>query len=669
MSPDLVNVVLASSIAVVALTSLFLMLALRYDEVVSTAGPRITRDEIEAQIEIKRQALADIDQQLKDRREAMETAAGLQAEVDALCRQRDEILAEHAILSDRKEEIREMDRETEEAVSRFAEAKRDLDEKEEALRTVQARLDRAEALVGEIESLRDEADILRAKVDGLRTVLGDLRQLKQDEANLRANVEDLRREASRLEGVSAAASEHLHSVTSDLDAVKGKRAEVQASLAEVLTRNEVAASNVRHLEAERSALEADRSRLEARNEHLQADAGQEDPLGELTSPPVLKQLKKLDLRDREDEEEALCRVQHHIRDSGLKYPKRTIRGFHTAMKVSETTQLAILAGISGTGKSQLPRRYSKGMGIGFLQVPVQPRWDSPQDIMGFYNYIESRFRPTDLARALYQVDAYNGKEGKDPDLQNRMMMVLFDEMNLARVEYYFSDFLSRLESRPGRGETDNKSVRKDAEIELEIRMPAGKSPPRIFPGYNVLFTGTMNEDESTQSLSDKVVDRANVLRFAAPRKFMAENPVDTIREGEAKALSREHWNTWVRKTTDLGAEKTRVEGNLGELVDIMRDLRRPIGYRLYGAMMSYVANYPKNGGRGSVDIPLADQVEMRLLPKLRGVGMDQAAGYLDTLAGFVDSTLKDAELKDAIRESAERSQETGQFVWRGVTRQ
>ena len=670
MSLDPVTVVIASGFIVVALTTLFLMLALRYDRIVSAAGPRITRDELEAQIEIKRQALADIDKQIQDRTEAMENTAALQAEFDALCRQRDEILAQLATLSDRKEEIREMDRETEEAVARFAEARRDLDEKEESLRKVQAQLDRAEALVGDIGNLQDEADLLRTKIDELQTKLGDLRQLKEDEVNLRKSVENLRIEASHLEGATNAASERLLGVKSDLKAAEGKRAEVQASLDEILTQNAVAALEVRQLEA-------DRSMLEARVAQLRADASElagteksptEDPLRELKSVPlVLRQLKELNLRDRETEEEALHRVQTHMQDCGLTYPRRTIRGFHTAMKVNETSQLAVLAGISGTGKSQLPRRYSEGMGIGFLQVPVQPRWDSPQDLLGFYNYIEGRFRPTDLARALYQCDAYNG-EDKDPDLQDRVLMVLLDEMNLARVEYYFSDFLSRLESRPGRNRTDDEAARKDAEIELEIRMEAGKSLPRIFPGYNVLFAGTMNEDESTQSLSDKVVDRANVLRFAAPRKISAEAPVGGI--PERKALSRERWNGWVRESAYLGAEGARVADLLEDLVNIMRDLQRPIGHRLGSAMMSYVANYPETGGRSWVNVPLADQVEMRLLPKLRGIEMDQAGSHLDKLERFVESTLSDAELANAIRESGELSRlESGQFVWRGVTRE
>src|SRR6056297_3952715 len=233
--------------------------------------------------------------------------------------------------------------------------------------------------------------------------------------------------------------------------------------------------------------------------------------------------------------------------------------------------MAVLAGISGTGKSQLPRQYAAGMGIGFLQVPVQPRWDSPQDLMGFYNYIEGKFRPTDMARALWAVDELHNDQA-DPD---RMMMILLDEMNLARVEYYFSDFLSRLESRPRPSDVGDANERKDAEIELEI--PNMQTPPRIFPGYNLLFAGTMNEDESTQSLSDKVVDRANILRFSAPRRL-----IDGHAEGEVEptvALSRRTWERWGRSGASL-AENSRVIGRVEQMVDLMREFKRPFGHRL-----------------------------------------------------------------------------------------
>ena len=175
--------------------------------------------------------------------------------------------------------------------------------------------------------------------------------------------------------------------------------------------------------------------------------------------------------------------------------------------------MTVLAGISGTGKSQLPRRYAEAMGIHFLQVPVQPRWDSPQDLMGFYNFVDARYRATELARLLAHLDPENW-----PDLagewDDRMALVLLDEMNLARTEYYFSEFLSRLEMRPKPGEESDPSRRSDAEIELDVPGESGEGR-RIYAGYGVLFAGTMNEDESTQTLSDKCcIPRSFVTDFS-----------------------------------------------------------------------------------------------------------------------------------------------------------
>ena len=437
------------------------------------------------------------------------------------------------------------------------------------------------------------------------------------------------------------------------------------------------AAEIRQTTTRHAELEQSRNAAEARLAYLQGeitrstgknfDGETADPLEELkVLPPVLAQLAKLSVRDTELESAALHRVSTHMQALGLEYPKRIINAFHTAMKVNETSQMAVLAGISGTGKSQLPRRYAEAMGIGFLQVPVQPRWDSPQDLMGFYNYIEGRFRPTDMARALYHLDEYNGPKESDA-LQDRMMLVLLDEMNLARVEYYFSDFLSRLESRPSANQTDTAASRKDSEIELELPMPKGQSTPRIFPGYNVLFAGTMNEDESTQSLSDKVVDRANVLRFAAPKTIKQGVGTGTLANPEA--LSRKRWRAWVHGLDALGHEKQTVTDHVERMVGFMRQLQRPMGHRLGRAIMAYVANYPKNEGRTDLNTALADQVEMRLLPKLRGIEMDAAEAFLTDLAIYVEQDLHDHDLATAIRQSTEQAQAgTGQFVWRGVTR-
>lgn len=192
-----------------------------------------------------------------------------------------------------------------------------------------------------------------------------------------------------------------------------------------------------------------------------------------------------------------------------------------------------------------------------------------------------------------------------------------------------------------------------------------EDPPRLFQGYNLLFAGTMNEDESTHSLSDKVVDRANILRFSGPK---------TIKEGQAQgnaeptmALSRTTWETWVR--TPATADNDRyVTGRVAQVVHLMREFKRPFGHRLVRAIMAYAANYPKvEGGRG-VNDALVDQVEMRLLPKLRGMKIDMAGPKFSSLRRFVDRELGDDALADAIDDSVSLAEATGQFVWSGVTR-
>lgn len=386
---------------------------------------------------------------------------------------------------------------------------------------------------------------------------------------------------------------------------------------------------------------------------------EQDPLRELKlAPQVVQRLVEWRQSTNASETEALKKVRQRFEGFGLQYPDRTLRAFHTAMKVNDTTQMTVLAGISGTGKSQLPRQYAAGMGIGFLQVPVQPRWDSPQDLMGFYNYIEGRFRPTDLARALFALDEQNNPDA----IKDRLLIVLLDEMNLARVEYYFSDFLSRLESRPARGRETDQTLRKDAEIELEIP----KAQMRIFPGYNLLFAGTMNEDESTQSLSDKVVDRANMMRFGAPRAIAKTAVAGADQTPEA--LSRTTWARWCGRGLQA-SDQSRAEAQVNEMLTLMQEFGKPFGHRLGRAILAYAGAYPEAEGIGDrLSMALADQIEMRLLPKLRGVEVEDQSQQFDRLQRKA-SEFGDEKLAEAIGQSVEAAgASTGQFVWKGVVR-
>jgi len=177
------------------------------------------------------------------------------------------------------------------------------------------------------------------------------------------------------------------------------------------------------------------------------------------------------------------------------------------------------------------------MGFHFLQIAVEPRWDSPQDLLGFYNYIEKNFRATDLARIMFHMDPHRALQAElATDFRDHMTLVLLDEMNLARIEYYFSEFLSRNLRRGLVTVTPETSVSGPTQ-RSQFDIPGLKSPISLFPAHNVLFAGTMNDDESTQALSDKVLDRSNILQFAAPREFPPPTSVNgVLRQNEAQSF-------------------------------------------------------------------------------------------------------------------------------------
>lgn len=672
MLTDNTILVLAIAGVLILLALVQVLLAARHDRAVTAAGPIEELAIYERRLEEKQRLVDDLENELEKRRQAMAVVADLQAEVDGLRRQKEELLAEWESLRERRDEVAAVRQETEAAVIERQQLESEIAPLRAEYLAIKERLEKAEELLGRTEALKREYEEISGQVDELRDKKRELEEAEDRISRLESRAQELETTISRVEGRKASEESELENLQARVASEREALADAQTEYGRLSADLAAQGQEVRRITGEIETLEETRSTLDARLAYLKGEiarsegrsvdgeTGDPDPLRELKeTPPVVVAMRTWDPAPRENEADAIKRVERRLRAKGLDYPARTLRAFHTAMKVNETTQMAVLAGISGTGKSQLPRQYAAGMGIGFLQVPVQPRWDSPQDLMGFYNYIEGKFRPTDMARALWAVDELHNEQAD----RDRMMMVLLDEMNLARVEYYFSDFLSRLESRPRPSDVDDANERKDAEIELEI--PNMQTPPRIFPGYNLLFAGTMNEDESTQSLSDKVVDRANILRFAAPKKIkdgQAEGDVEPTR-----ALSRETWTRWGRSSNHIDRD-ARVTGRVEQMVDLMREFQRPFGHRLGRAIMAYAANYPEvEGGRG-VDDALADQVEMRLLPKLRGVEVDMAAPQFSNLMTFVERDLGDAPLAEAIDESVRLSEATGQFVWRGVSR-
>ncbi|GAX44862.1 hypothetical protein NIES4075_58810 [Tolypothrix sp. NIES-4075] len=321
----------------------------------------------------------------------------------------------------------------------------------------------------------------------------------------------------------------------------------------------------------------------------------------------------------EDEHKFLEGFVTYIQFQGLAFPKRVIHAFHTSLKVQDISALVILAGISGTGKSELPQKYADYIGAQLLTLAVQPRWDSPQDLQGFYNYVEKKFKPTDLMRGLYQ---YN----RDSAMKDRIVIVLLDEMNLARVEYYFSEFLSKLEtrrSRPTYLEIDVGSLPlKDNERRLEI--------PQQF-----LFVGTMNEDETTQSLSDKVLDRANVITFGKPKNLQLrqQNQHQNGTGRPSGYLAYSDFKQWTKIPEPQSELVEKVKYYLDRANQVMEKMGHPFAHRVYQGITQYVVNYPLV--ESAFKFALADQFGQKLLPKLRGVMIDEAHEELEELEKII----------------------------------
>ena len=185
----------------------------------------------------------------------------------------------------------------------------------------------------------------------------------------------------------------------------------------------------------------------------------------------------------------------------LYYGQSVIRTFVSAMSC---THLIILQGISGTGKTSLPFAFGKYICSDASVTPVQPSWKDRSDLLGYYNEFTDSYTETELLCRLYEAN-----------LTDEIYTVVLDEMNIARVEYYFAEFLSLLELPDG------------ASRRVRVTADSRESDPALFRGGtltlsdNVYFIGTANNDDSTLALSDKVCDRAFLIELNSRSKPFA----------------------------------------------------------------------------------------------------------------------------------------------------
>lgn len=385
--------------------------------------------------------------------------------------------------------------------------------------------------------------------------------------------------------------------------------------------------------------------LERSKESLIALLGKrEDEISELKSRQMSEEAKKetieqayFTIEEKEDKEAEeitdeikwLNKIKNSFKEVGFKFSDRLLYAFHTSLKVGDWNPLTVLAGVSGTGKSELPRLYSRYGGINFLPLAVQSNWDSPYSLFGYYNSLEGKFNATSLLKVLYQAQ----EEAKN-SISDYLTIVLLDEMNLAHVELYFSELLSKLEL-----------LRGSDEVKLEIDI-AEKNPYEIKLNKNVIWVGTMNEDETTKSLSDKVIDRSNLINFPRPNKFVSRNELKELEE--APKLKRELWESWkwndvknmlmqnettkeenIKIITDFEDKIDDLKEKMEEINGYLKFSGRAIGHRVWQSIENYIRNYPlvlesirnRNSEEleKAIQIAFEDALVQKLMPKLKGL--------------------------------------------------
>ena len=321
---------------------------------------------------------------------------------------------------------------------------------------------------------------------------------------------------------------------------------------------------------------------------------------------------------RYDEAESLEEICIRFRNFSanrlkLYYDIDDIRRFVAGLAV---THIVIMQGMSGTGKTSLAYAFGEFLKNPSVIVPIQPMWKERTDLIGYYNEFTKRFNETVLLQKMYEAN-YNGE----------MYVTVLDEMNIARVEYYFAEFLSLLElPNPESRYLDVVSDKWDSDPKLlkngQLKLPE-----------NMWFVGTANNDDSTFSISDKVYDRAMVMNLDKKSKYF-EAPYT-----EGMKISFEQWQ---KLTSEAEREYGITDRNIrrirkldGYMID---KFHITFGNRIMKQIRSYVAVFVACGGDELVAIDdIMSKKVMRKLESQNPVYVRKAAdglcAYLDDLFG------------------------------------
>ncbi len=301
-----------------------------------------------------------------------------------------------------------------------------------------------------------------------------------------------------------------------------------------------------------------------------------------------------------NEQELMDHIHSYITSKGFTYEKDDIINFYLSLK---TKPFVILSGISGTGKTKIVQWFSESIGATgengrFLLIPVRPDWSDSSDLLG-YTDIQGKFKKEILTEFLMKAAADEDKP----------YFVLLDEMNLARVEYYFSDILSVMESRKWEnGRIITSQLLSEKEVDGGLTIPS-----------NVYFIGTVNMDETTHPFSKKVLDRANTIEFNRIQldnfSFLQEGQMQSITVGN-DALA----GSYLFLKDAFTEHETLIHSVTEKLMSvnvILQDIGAQVGYRVRDEVCFYMI-YNAQSGLLNEDDAFDFQLMQKILPRIHG---------------------------------------------------
>lgn len=318
---------------------------------------------------------------------------------------------------------------------------------------------------------------------------------------------------------------------------------------------------------------------------------------------------------------SIADIESAVAKLGGHYPQGEVRRFHAALNFLPQKHFVILSGLSGTGKTQLALKYARAVhGLDseaedplLFICPVRPEWTDPTGLTGYYDVLTNRYVVPPFLEAVLEATAQRSSP----------VFVILDEMNLARVEYYLSDVLSCIETGSAL-QLHSSGVPLEGTTGTHIRAEL-PLPPNLF------IVGTINVDETTNPVSDKVLDRASVIDMSA---------VDV--SGFLSSL--------VARNADLKDARASIEPKLTEIHGLLQKHGLGFGYRVIEEMVRYHdfdARHLKSGANDVTDQLLVQKV----LVKLRGAerqrplltSLDKACEGLPRAKAFVQKLLADLD--------------------------